>query len=107
MREKNFKPSEQAKQEIKEIEIPGLGVIKYGTLTVEDFQDILNAKNEFEAATLMLHHMLRKADPTISLEEIKKMPIWTFMCLSKHLLFPLAKQFKEMSLFFNSAKYRV
>lgn len=59
-----------AEIDVQEKEIDGLGVISYGRLTMKDLADIKRVEDEIEQSYMMLHRMLVKANPDLTLEEI-------------------------------------
>jgi len=66
-------------EETKYLTIPGLGRLPYKELTLADFAEIqaVRRKDEtgVETAKLMLYKMWSKADPTVTLEGIEKLPL--------------------------------
>ena len=56
--------------EIREKEIDGLGIVRFGRLTMRDLADIKRVSDEIEQSYLMLHRMLVKANPDLKLEEV-------------------------------------
>lgn len=63
---------------LREIWIEGLGFIRYGRLTVEDMIAISRIEDDFEKSLETVTRMLRKADPEVTVEKVKKLPIDVF-----------------------------
>lgn len=62
--------------EVKEAEIPELGiVIRYAPLTLGDLKDLRKAVEDEEATTIILYRMLSKADPSVTLDKVKQLPL--------------------------------
>lgn len=59
-----------AQVDVQTKDVEGLGTISFGRLTMRDLADIKRAKDEIEQSYLMLHRMLVKANPDLTLEEI-------------------------------------
>jgi len=65
-------------QQLKEVAVEGIGLIKYGRLTVEDVLAVNSIKNDVERSIETVTRMLQKADPSITAEDIKKLPADVF-----------------------------
>ena len=62
--------------QIKEAYIEELNMkVRYRPLTVDDLGDIMKAKTDEERAIIILYKMLHKADPKVTLEKVKALPI--------------------------------
>jgi len=58
------------------VEIPELGfAIRYRKLTVKDYAEINKIKDDNERMFEMLYRMLHKADPSVTMEKVKELPI--------------------------------
>jgi hypothetical protein len=74
---KTFNPKELVKssKEIHQIEIEGVGVIRYGVLTLADMLELNKAESNEERSFKILWLMLRKAYPELTLEDVKAFPM--------------------------------
>ena len=63
--------------EIQEIVIEGLGMVRYKMLSAADVHDLMQSRGEkesnYELSVRGLHIMLSKVDPTIPLEKIRRL----------------------------------
>ena len=60
---------------IREVEVPGLGRVRFGELTFEDSFEINNCKTDVEKTEMVAYLMLRKAYPGIPCDFLKRMPL--------------------------------
>jgi len=59
---------------IRTVNDPELGVIKFGVLTMKDLLDLNKVQDDQKKSIVMLHMMLVKAYPDLTVEDIEKMP---------------------------------
>ncbi|RLC74258.1 MAG: hypothetical protein DRI61_16980 [Chloroflexi bacterium] len=61
---------------IREKYVPKLDmVVRYGPLTIDDLPEIRKGATDEEKALRALWIALRKADPTVTLEDLRKLPL--------------------------------
>ena len=74
---KAFNPKELVKssKEIRQMEIEGVGVVRYGVLTLADMLELNKAESNEERSFKILWLMLRKAYPELTLEDVKAFPM--------------------------------
>lgn len=76
---KAFNPKELVKSssELREVEVEGVGVVRYGVLTLADMIELDRDKNAttLERSLKMLWLMLCKAYPELTLEDVKNFPL--------------------------------
>jgi len=58
--------------DVQEKEIGGLGIVRFGRLTMKDLADVKRIDDEIEQSYVLLHRMLVKANPGLTVEEIGK-----------------------------------
>jgi hypothetical protein len=76
-RAKTFDPAEllRSSREPRTIHDPELGEVRYGALTIRDLLEIRReTEDPGEQALRMLHRMLRKAYPDLTLEDVNDLP---------------------------------
>jgi hypothetical protein len=75
--QKKFDPAKIIKKtrSIQEIDDPELGLIRYRSLTFAEIMDVKKYPNPMEASLHLLHRMLAPANPGLTVESIKIMPI--------------------------------
>jgi len=72
---KKFNPKALVSRELQTIYDPELGEIRFGQLTIADSLEIGRVKSDDERSLLVLYHMLRKAYPDLTLEDVKNFPV--------------------------------
>jgi len=72
---KEFKIDEILTKTILEKEVEGLGVVRYGKLTIADLIDIQKYENDLERGLRTVYLMLKKANPDLTFEQVKQLPI--------------------------------
>jgi len=75
---KLFNPKELVAKarEIQTVEDPEHGTIRYGILTMQDLLEINSTcKTNEDRSLQILYHMLKKAYPDLTLEEVRDMPM--------------------------------
>ena len=60
---------------IREVEVPGLGRIRFGELTFEDSFEINKCKTDVEKTEMVAYLMLSKASPDVPRDFLKRMPL--------------------------------
>ena len=60
---------------IREVEVPGLGRVRFGELTFEDSFEINKCKTDVEKTEMVAYLMLSKAYPDIPRDFLKRMPL--------------------------------
>jgi translation elongation factor EF-Tu-like GTPase len=71
----NVKAVVEDAKKIREVEVEGFGTVEYGVLTLEDSLELAKCKTAEERSVMTLWLMLRKADPTLTLEDVKAIPL--------------------------------
>lgn len=61
-------------KELRSVYIDGYGELKYGPLTFSDLVDISKYQVNEERIIMIVYHMLRKAYPDLTVEDIKSLP---------------------------------
>lgn len=74
---KLFSIREFLREEIREKYVEGLGLVRFGHLTVEDLIKLNSEefRDDFERGLMAVALMLRKADPEVTFERVKNLPI--------------------------------
>ncbi|MCD6443644.1 hypothetical protein J7L70_01415 [Candidatus Bathyarchaeota archaeon] len=80
--------------QVREVEVPGLGIIRYGRLTVEDALAVSRIEDETEQAVETVARMLRKADPQVTVDKVKMLPADVFTRLASALMKELTGNFR-------------
>ena len=80
--------------QVREVEVPGLGIIRYGRLTVEDALAVSRIEDETEQAVETVARMLRKADPQVTVDKVKMLPADVFARLASALMKELTGNFR-------------
>lgn len=63
-------------EKVKEVYIPGYEIkVRYKELAISDSTEIRAAKDNDERTYLILYKMLNKADPSVTLEKVQKLPL--------------------------------
>jgi len=65
----------QSSQQLRSVEVEGLGTIQYGVLTLKDSLELSKYQTNEERSAAMIWLMLRKAYPELTLEDIKNLPL--------------------------------
>jgi hypothetical protein len=65
----------QSSKQIRSVEVEGLGVVEYGVLTQSDVFELAKYKTTEEKSIATIWLMLRKANPELTFEDIKNLPI--------------------------------
>ena len=65
----------QSGQQLRSVEVEGLGIIQYGVLTLKDSLELSKYQTNEERSAAMIWLMLRKAYPELSLEDVKNLPL--------------------------------
>jgi len=65
----------QSSQQLRSVEVEGLGVIQYGVLTLKDSLELSKYQTNEERSAAMIWLMLRKAYPELTLEDVKSLPL--------------------------------
>jgi len=64
-----------ANEKIREVYVPEIDCyVRFGPMDYTDFVKVSRAQ-DLEKAAVMLYCMLHKADPTVTLEKVKKLPV--------------------------------
>ncbi|MEM1551331.1 MAG: hypothetical protein QXH03_01510 [Candidatus Bathyarchaeia archaeon] len=74
-------------RKIRSVHVEGLGEVQYGVLTLADMFEVAKAKSNEERSAVILWLMLSKADKSLTLEDVKALP----MDVAAKLLSALAK----------------
>lgn len=61
-------------RELKTIYIDGIGAIQYGSLTLPELSEVAKCQTNEEKTIMMLYFMLRKAEPSLTIDEVKELP---------------------------------
>ena len=80
--------------QIKEVSVEGIGLIRYGRLTVEDVIAVNSIKDEVERSIEVITRMLRKADPEVTKEKIKALSADVFAKIIKALAKEITRNFR-------------
>ena len=62
--------------DVQEIAVENLGIVRYKMLDTRDFLDLLRHrgdKDDLEMGVTLLHQMLSKADPAVTLEKLQRL----------------------------------
>jgi hypothetical protein len=70
---------------LREAIIPELGAIQYGLLTVEDWLKLSRIEDRSELTVAVVAMMLSKADPSVTVEKVKALPLAVFNALAETL----------------------
>jgi len=81
-----FDPKTLAEQKIYETEVLTVGTIRYGKLTMRDMVAIGQVKDEIERSYTIVHRMLVKATPELTIEELADWPGDDFAAIFLHLV---------------------
>ena len=65
----------QSGQQLRSVEVEGLGTIQYGVLTLKDSLELSKYQTNEERSAAMIWLMLRKAYPELTLEDVKNLPL--------------------------------
>ena len=60
---------------IREVEVPGLGRVRFGELTLEDSFEINKCNTDVEKTEIVAYLMLSKAYPDVPRDFLKRMPL--------------------------------
>lgn len=60
---------------LKEKHVEGLGLVRYGPLTIADLAELSEVKGDLEKGVMAIYLMLKKADEKIKLEDLKNLPV--------------------------------
>lgn len=84
--------------EIQSAEVPGVGVVEFGHLTLEDLKSKLfrKAKSNIEKAQAVLYLMLSKADSSITMEKVEKIPVHTASDIISVIAAPLLQNLENL-----------
>jgi len=66
-----FDPRRLAIKTLSSIEVEGLGTLMYGKLTMGDWVEARSITDEVDQSYFIVHRMLSKATPELTLEELK------------------------------------
>jgi len=72
---KKFDPKQLVSKDLQTVYDEELGEIRFGQLTLKDSLEVGKAKTDEERSLLVLYHMLRKAYPDITLEDVENFPL--------------------------------
>ncbi len=75
-------------QKLHVVDDPVLGLVKYGELTFDDSFELDSIKDATERTYAVVYRMLKKAYPDVTLEMVKKMPLFEANALMDVLLKP-------------------
>jgi len=65
----------RSSREVRTLNDPELGEIRYGVLTVSDLLELSKVRDDAVRGLRMLHLMLKKADPELRFEDVKSLPM--------------------------------
>jgi hypothetical protein len=60
---------------LRKVEVEGVGEVQYGVLTLRDSTVLAKAESNEQRSSMMLWLMLRKAYPTLKLEDVEDLPM--------------------------------
>ncbi|MEM2177028.1 MAG: hypothetical protein QXN34_06850 [Archaeoglobaceae archaeon] len=61
-------------KELRTVYVEGIGTIQYGSLTLFELSEIAKCQTNEEKTIMTLYFMLKKAEPSLTLDDVKELP---------------------------------
>jgi len=82
---RNIRIDDLLSSDLREAVIPGIGVVRYGVLTVGDWLKLSGIEDRNELTVAVIACMLSKADPSVTVEKVKSLPLAVFNAIAEAL----------------------